>query len=207
MRKVLATLVFLAALAPSAASAGFTLGGRLGVAFPGGEIGGGDKLADFVDWAVPLQLDLGGRGEHFELGGYLRLAPGKLDASIQDGCDASGASCSSSDLGVGAQVNYHFAAAPAGPWVGGFAGWEMLRYDADLGGNKMSLSATGWELGAQGGIDFAWGGFVLGPYAVLGFGQFGKATAEVNGSSDTQDITDKGMHRWFQLGARAGFVF
>src|SRR5512139_3963673 len=101
MRRILGVVAVLAALAPSAARAGFVIGGRLGLAFPGGEVAGNEKLGDYVDWAMPLQLDIGGRGERFAVSGYLRLAPGKLDPSIQDGCDAVGASCSILDLGIG----------------------------------------------------------------------------------------------------------
>jgi hypothetical protein len=207
MRKLLASLLVIAALAPSAARAGFTIGARLGAAFPGGEIADGEKLGDFVDWAVPFQLDIGGRAQHWAFGGYLRLAPGILDASIQDDCDATGADCSALDLAFGAQVDYHFSAGKAGPWVGGFVGWEVLRYDYALGGLEGSATTTGWELGAQGGIDFAWGVLTLGPYGAIGFGQFGDTTLEVNGTSDSQSISDKGTHRWFQLGAKVGFVF
>ncbi len=207
MRKVLACLAA-AALAPSAAdAAGFFLGARLGAAFPGGEIGSGDKVGDFVDWAAPVQLEIGGSGKQLTLAAYLRYAPGILDASVKSGCAADGATCSGSDLGLGGEVLWHFSPGRAGPWVGGFAGWELLRYEYAPPGNKVAITDSGWELGAQGGIDFAWGILTLGPYGAIALGEFGKATAEVNGSSNTQSISDKGTHTWWQVGVRTAFQF
>lgn len=209
MRRILACLVAVAAaLAPSAAdAAGFFLGARLGAAFPSGDIAGGEKLGDFVDWAVPMQLEIGGSGKQLTLAAYLRYAPGILDSSVKSGCDAAGATCSGSDLGLGAEVLWHFSPGRAGPWVGGFAGWEFLRYDYALLGSKAAVTDSGWELGGQGGIDFAWGILTLGPYGTIGLGQFGKATLELNGSSDTQSISDKGTHTWWQVGVRTAFQF
>jgi len=207
MRRLLPALLLVSVLVPSAAQAGVYLGGRLGGAVPGGEIEKGAKLGDFVAWTVPIQAEAGFRGELISVGGYLRLAPGKLDSSISDGCDAAGASCSILDFGIGGQVDFRFTPGKAGPWVGGFAGLEILRYDYALGPNKFAISATGWELGAQGGIDFAWGILTLGPYGSIGLGQFTSADAEINGVSASQDITDKAIHTWIQVGLRGGFAF
>src|SRR5512139_1999354 len=129
MRSILAALAVAAAFAPSLADAGFTIGGRLGLAFPGGNTAGTSSLSDSVDWALPFQLDVGGRGKHLAFAGYLRLAPGKLDLAVKQDCERGGTTCSVLDLGVGVQASYHFSTAKAGPWIGGFVGWERLRYD------------------------------------------------------------------------------
>lgn len=207
MRRHLFLLLLVALLAPSAASAGVYLGGRLGVGIPGGEIEKDAKLGDFVSWTVPVQLEAGFGGERFSAGGYLRIAPGKLDSAVADGCDALGASCSVFDLAIGAQLDFRFAPGNAGPWVGGFAGYEVLRYDFAIGGSEASVSAKGWELGAQGGIDFAWGVLRMGPYGSIGLGQFTKSTVESGGASASQEIADKAIHTWIQLGMRGAFAF
>jgi len=209
MRKFLVSLVLAATLAPSAANAGLVLGGRLGVAFPGGDVVKDSKLADSVDWAVPFQLDLGYRiGQQLTLGGYLRVAPGKLDSAVKDSCDLNGQSCSSWDIGLGAQVDFRFRQANAGPWLGAFAGYERLRSDTTEGPDTLSLSLSGWEIGAQGGIDFTWGVLALGPYGAIGAGQFTTGKVELNGTEiDSGSITDKGTHTWIQVGLRVGFAF
>jgi hypothetical protein len=201
-------LLAAAALAPGEARAGLALGARLGAAIPGGEISNGDSLDGFVDWAVPVQIDLGYRlAAPLQLGAYLRIAPAKLDGSIADGCDAAGVECSAFDLGIGVQVDFRFSQGNAGPWLGGYAGYEQLRYEVADGANELSITAKGWELGAQGGIDFAWGALSLGPWGAIGIGQATRATFELNGTSDTQSIDDKGTHTWIQVGLRAGLAF
>ncbi len=208
MRRLLSFVVVLCAvLAPSAASAGLVLGGRLGVGIPGGDVFQSAKLADLVDFTVPLQFDLGYRFTKVTVGGYLRLGAGKLDPAVADGCDAAGVSCRVLDVGLGAQIDVRLASGNAGPWLGGYIGAETLRYDEAVGGSAWALSFTGWELGAQGGIDFAWGVMTLGPYGAIGLGQFTSGTFELGGAKITGDITDKATHTWLQLGVRAGFAF
>ncbi len=209
MRRTLACLAAaVAALAPSTAdAAGFFLGARLGAAFPGGDVAADQKVGDLVDWAVPVQLEIGGSGKQLTLAGYLRFAPGILDSAVKSGCEADGATCSASDIGLGAEVLWHFSPGRAGPWLGGFGGWEWFRYDYALLGDKYAVTDSGWELGAQGGIDFAWGILTLGPYGAIALGEFGKATAEVNGQSDTRSISGKRTHTWWHLGVRTAFQF
>ncbi len=207
MRKLLFPLLLVSFLVPSAASAGVYLGGRLGAGIPGGEIEKDAKLGDFVSWTVPVQLEAGFGGERFSVGGYLRIAPGKLDSSIADSCDAAGASCSVFDLAIGAQAELRFSPGNVGPWLGGFVGYEILRYDYALGGLEAAVSAKGWELGAQGGFDLAWGVLRMGPYGSIGIGQFTSAEIEIGGASSSGDITDKAIHTWIQLGIRGAFAF
>jgi hypothetical protein len=209
MRSILAALAAAAALAPSGANAGFTIGGRLGLAFPGGNTAGDSKLSDSVDWAVPFQLDVGGRGQHLAFAGYLRLAPGKLDLGLKNDCESRGATCSVLDLGVGFQASYHFSTARAGPWVGGFVGWERLRYDLSVGADTGTLTATGWEYGVQGGLDFAWGVFTLGPFGEIALGRFTELASydPRSGTTDTHAISDERTHAWFIVGVKTAFVF
>lgn len=208
MRRFLVTTMLVAALAPSPASAGLVLGARLGGALPGGDVSNGDALEGYVDFAVPIQLDLAYRlAAPVQLGAYLRIAPAKIDSSISDGCDATNVDCSVFDLGLGVQVDFRFSPGNAGPWIGGYAGYEQLRYDYADGTNEFAVTAKGWELGAQGGIDFAWGKLSLGPWGGIGFGQFTSSELEINGISASQDIEDKGTHTWIQVGLRAALSF
>ena len=199
--------VLLAAAVPSDALAGeLALGARLGFASPRGKIDSPEYLSDFVDWTWPLQLEVGYQGEQALVGLYLRVAPGKLDPQLQAGCDAANTSCNVTDYGIGAQVTFHFAAGRAGPWLGGFAGYEALKYEATVGGVPGSITPSGWEIGAQGGLDFAMGRLTLGPYATISLGQFTKSTMKIGGTSDTQTITDRAAHTWLGLGLRLGLA-
>ncbi len=207
-RSFLAAVVLAAAAVPSPALAGgLALGARIGFGTPGGDIDANGKLADFADWALPLQLDVGYRGERFTVGAYFRIGPGKLDPNVQQGCDAIGASCAVSDYGIGAEAEVRLTSGKAGPWLGGFVGYEEARYDFALGPVEASIKPSGWELGAQGGIDFAWGILTLGPYASVSVGQFTKSTLESGDTTQTQSISDRGTHTWLALGVRAGVSF
>lgn len=208
MRKRLTSVVALCSvLAPSAASAGFVLGGRLGVGLPGGEVDGSGELAEVVDLAVPLQLDVGYRFTTIAVGAYLRLGPGKLDPLLASDCDAVGASCRTYDVAFGAQLDVRLSDGNARPWLGGYVGAETLRYDVRSGGSTAALDARGWELGAQGGIDFAWGAMTLGPYAAIGVGRFTTGTLLIGGTKIAGDIAEKRTHTWIHAGIRAGFGF
>jgi hypothetical protein len=201
MRRILAALAAAAALAPSGADAGFTLGARLGFALPGGDFVEHSSFSDVVDWSVPLQLDVGGRGQHLAFAGYLRFAPGKLALAVE--------SDSFLDLGVGIQASYHFSTAKAGPWVGGFVGWERLTFNVPLGVDEGRLTETGWEYGVQGGLDFAWGGFTLGPYGAIALGRFAEQTVDDprSGTTNTNAISNESTHAWFSIGLKTAFVF
>jgi hypothetical protein len=202
MRRLL-PLIALSALAgplPASADGSIVLSGRAGAATPFGDVANGGQLGDAVEWAFPLQADLQFRfAKRFQAGAYGRYAPTTLASRVDDRCDAAGASCGYEDIAFGGILEYRFRdRLEAGPWVGATVGYELLRAEETSGGVKSETTFSGFEAGVQGGMDFELGGITIGPWASLSAGQFSKADRDAG----SDDITDKGVHGWFQVGLR-----
>lgn len=213
MRKLLAIVAVSAALAPSGARAGLVLGARLGGALPLGGVARGVSVSEFVDVAMPMRLDLGYRFRGPEeigqlmIGAYFGFAPGKLDATVADHCP-TGATCSVYDLTLGLQFEYRLVPGPAGTWLGGFGGFEGLALEQKQGGQTSRTSFDAWQLGAQGGFDWAWKNLTFGPYGALGVGQYFNSRMEASGSAfASANIDRRATHAWLQLGIRGSFTF
>lgn len=201
MRRLLTLVLSLALAAPLVARAdgGILLVAKGGVARPFGDVGNGQKLVDFVEWAFPLEAQLQFRvAKQLKVGGYGRYAPTTL-ATACDGCVAN-------DLGFGAVIEYRFGERlEGGGWIGAFAGYELLKSEADAeGGGKDSSTLSGFEGGVSAGLDYEVGGLTLGPYVSLSFGSFSKVTADGGGSTS---IADKGLHGLFGGGVRLALLF
>jgi hypothetical protein len=210
MRRLLALLVLTAGLAPAAARADgkVVLNARAGVAVPFGEIGDGAKLGDLVGWAFPLQADLQFRfWPQLSVGAYGRYAPATLESDVSNACSTRGVSCDVSDVAFGAVAEYRFSQLEGGPWIGGYVGWEMLRFDRAVASGKATVTDSGPEAGAQVGVDFELGRLTLGPYGGLALGQFSRTSEKIAGVKTSGDIADKAVHGWLQVGLRASLLF
>ena len=211
MRRLLPLLLgtILAAPLPARAQASIQLDLRAGIAKPFGEITSGAKLGDEISWAFPLQGDLQFRFlRSFSAGVYARWTPALVDPAVAGGCDAAGIACSASSLAFGGLAEYRFSDRPeGGAWVGVLLGWEQLRTTQSLGGAKATETDSGVEFGMEGGYDFELGGFSLGPWASLMFGQFGQRRLETGGSTTSGAIASTSLHGWFQVGVRAALLF
>jgi hypothetical protein len=204
---LVASLV-VALLTPAAAHAGFTLGARAAWAIPNGDITEGIKLSDQIDGQVPIWLDLGWTvDQRLMLGIYFRYAMNVRDSDAISSCDFWDADCGGYGLGAGAQLQFRFAG-PAGPWLGAFGGFESLSFEARLrpGDQNADQAFRGWEVGAQGGIDFAWGPVVLGPYAAVSVGRYTVIDLDLGDiGGPVADIADTANHTWIHLGLRVAF--
>jgi outer membrane autotransporter protein len=206
MRRPFALLVVSILAAPAARADGsIALNARAGVAKPFGDFGNGIALADSVEWGFPLQADLQFRfAKQLSVGAYGRYAATTLASKTSDACTAF--SCKLADIGFGAIAEYRFSdRLEGGPWIGALVGYEMLRGDISSGGStptKVSSKTSGFEAGAQVGVDFELGGVTIGPWGSLQFGQFSKTKV---GSSSTT-IADKGLHGWVQVGLRLSLL-
>lgn len=206
-RIVVASLV-VALLTPAAAQAGFLLGTRVGWAIPGGDLREGQDLSDQIDGQVPIWVDLGWSvADQLILGAYFRYAPNIRDSEAIDQCDLANADCGGYGLGLGAQLAFRFGKRNAGPWLGAFGGLESLSFEQAFGDGVADQSFRGWELGAQGGIDFAWGPVVLGPYATFGWGRYTVLDNDLLDLDETGtlELGDPSDHTWLQLGLRVAF--
>lgn len=206
MHRRMLVAVAVALLTPAAARAGFTLGARAAWAIPGGDITEGIKLSDQIDGQVPIWFDLGWSFDHrLMLGVYFRYAANVRDSDAIGTCDFLDADCGGYGLGAGAQLQWRLAGI-AGPWLGAFGGFEALSFEARLGDRVADQAFRGWEVGGQGGIDFAWGPIVLGPYAAVGAARYTVIDLDLGEfGGPTVDIADTANHYWIHLGLRIAF--
>ncbi len=202
MRSILAVLVVL--LAPTLASAQLSLGPRTGYAIAMGEAAEGEDLADLINGQIPFQFDIGYRvTPAITVGGYVSAAVGVLGENFEDFCDEDGVECGAALLRLGLQVDYRFLGGSATPWIGAGIGYEWLRIRIDNNGSRSELKLHGAELlNLQGGVEWKLGGpFSLGPFAMLSIARY--SAAEIDG--DGEDLDDKGLHQWLELGVRGRF--
>ena len=194
MSKLLAAALTLV-LAPSALAAEPFLGARIGLGFPFGDIAPGRDLRDVISTNVPLQVDGGFRLAPFTLGAYLSYGFGQLADDADRTCGA--ASCSARTFRIGIQGALH-AGIGAGRdvWGGVLFGWERLNLDAPT-----DVTASGGEIGIQGGFDFTGDRTGFGPFVSLTFGEF--SNLDVGGSDVS--ISDEKVHGTLQLGVRGYF--
>jgi hypothetical protein len=210
MRTLVPAVVALALLVPRAADAGVYLGLRAGGAWPSGDLEEGARLSSAVDFAIPFTGEAGWQfGNGLLLAGYLRLAPVALDDRIEDFCDDVDAECGAVDLGVGLEAIFNLAPnQPFQQWVGVFGGWNVLGWEGEERGIEADLAFSGWELGAQAGLDFDLAPFTVGPYVQVGWGQFTDRTVDPEGAPELEDeIDDREWHMWTSVGLKLGVVF
>jgi hypothetical protein len=203
MRKLLIVLAALAIPAVSHAQGGFTLGLRLGYGMPGGDVFKDASMSDLSGGQIPFQLDAMYRiNPEIAVGGYFSYGFGGVAGAAKDICDATGEDCSTSTLRVGLQGTYTFTMVQKFvPWVGLGTGYEALSVTASAGGASATTDYTGWEyINLQVGGDYKVSPlFAIGPYIQYAMGQYSNV--------ESQSITEKGTHSWFNIGVRGKFDF
>ncbi len=202
MRTLLAALLLLAA--PGAASAGPTLGLRLGYDASSGHAAKNTPMSDVMKSAIPIQLDAQWRfGPSFSLGGYYAYGFGQISKSAADRCSADGASCSAWMMRAGAELQWAFTDVAAwwAPWIGAGIGYEWAYDKVTLAGQSTRSDVSGWQfLSLDGGADAKLGSKLwLGPYLSARYGQYS--------TLDGYGIANKAFHRWYGLGVRATWEF
>jgi hypothetical protein len=197
MRKLLMIgAVMAAVLLPTASSAQFSLGARLGYGFGMGDVGGTLAMDEWVKSQVPVQLDAMYRvTPNVGLGAYLSYGFGQTG----DVCDFAGADCSARVTRLGVQATYSFAGQQFLPWIGAGIGYEWNTIDDGTD----EATFTGWEfLNLQAGGDYKVNEQLsVGPYAMFSIAQYGDG--EIGGFS--APISDKKMHEWLSFGVRGKF--
>lgn len=207
MRKLLSLGVVLAALltVPGRAEAGFTLGFRAGLGFPGGELSQGTDLGDEVSLSVPLMIQLGGAfaQNRMSVEGFFELNPMALADEASDACDLQGADCTAAGVRVGVLGSYRFQPERSTPWLGAALAFETLTETAEsplIGDEDWTFSGYNVEL--MGGYDFKLSRvFALGPYASFQFGEYTDVSGDLEGDPNAD------MHTWLQIGLRGRFDF
>jgi len=207
MRRVVAAVAFLGALAPAAPAgaqegvqpfltpappgppeSGVSIGVSVGYSVPmGSAVGaptGGLAATSFTDiysGAVPLQLDLGWRfGPSLYLGAYFEYAFAFVAAA--QNCN-NGTTCSGGDMHFGIDFVYTFIPrAVFAPYVGFGVGYEIATLSASNSGQSISATYDGFEFARfiVGG-DFRVGSaFRVGPFLNFSLGQFTNMSTPFN---------------------------
>ncbi len=178
---------------------------RTGYAVPLGKVWEGQDFSDLTSGHVPFILDIGGKviPELF-LGGYFALGFGGAGGTFKTECEAEHVSCSTVDVHLGFEAQYHILPAGAvNPWVGYGLGYESLAMGSSSNGTTNTSSVSGFEFARfMAGVDFRLTRvFGVGPFVDLSMGSFSKADV----GSVTVDIPQTATHEWLTLGVR--FVF
>jgi hypothetical protein len=197
MSKLVTAAALALALASTPASAVEPfLGLRVGFGIPFGKIAPANDIRDVISSNVPLQVDAGFRfGQPFSLGAYLSYGFGLLAGETDAACGS--ADCSERTFRIGVQAAVHSAVGSGREmWGGVLLGWERLHLEAPA-----DVTASGAELGLQGGLDFTGTGSGFGPFGSLTFGRF--SSLEVGGRD--VGIADEKTHGTLQVGVRGYF--
>jgi hypothetical protein len=214
------------ATASNARAEGVELGARVGYGIPMGKTDDESDLSEGISGMIPLQLDLGYRvTPELSIGGYVMYGLGFTGEDISDACDNTDdvvgvtASCSTHDVRLGIQAQYHFLPRKKlDPWLGLGLGYEWLTFGIDVsgGGLEADLSATGHGfefVNLQGGLDYKVSpGLAIGPFLSFSIGQYSETSSSCAGNACTDfdstggDIENKALHQWLLLGVRGTFV-
>ena len=198
MRRLLAAAL-LALAAPARAEPVLAL--RLGV---GGALGSAVRdvpVADTVPVQFPIQLDALWASGPLAGGVYASAAP-----ALAGHC--GDATCGARVLRLGLQGAWTFASdGGAVPWAGLASGYEWVTEERKRG-STVTTEWGGWELvAAQGGVEWQvarW--LALGPFALLSVGRYGRVTVDTGFQSATQDVANRAVHVWLQVGVRGRLV-
>jgi hypothetical protein len=158
-------------------------------------------VADAVSFQVPFQLDALWRRGSFAAGVYGSWGWGRVDA-----CEGS---CSASVWRAGLQGTFSFPPIHgAEPWAGLATGYEWAIARRERGGTEVSTTWRGFELlAAQGGVEWRVTRMAaLGPFVLLGVGQYGDLSVDTGIESASAPIPQKALHGWIQVGVRARLV-
>lgn len=187
---------------------GFQVGARVSAAFPMGSVSsdpGIDSplIDEFVAVSIPLQVDVGVTlHRRWFVGGYAQYAWNVL----QIGECQKGQTCSVTGLRLGLQATYAIHD-DGGPWVGLGTGWEWMFTSYSGPDYSIQLDVSGWEFAnLQAGWDVEVSpGWMVGPWVSGSVGEFSRASLRGAGSATEQNIPNRAVHGWFQLGLKGSF--
>jgi len=215
--RIMVGLLVAALLAAGPADAGeppepsvqFTLGARISIALPMGSVStdpttGPLLIDELVALSIPLQLDAGVTlFRRWFVGAYVQYGWSVL----QIGQCKAGDSCELTGLRVGVQALFSLHDRGDTPWAGIGTGYEWLftRYSGP--GYDTELDVRGWEfVNLQAGYDVVVSpGWKVGPWISGSVGEFSRASRKDSGQATDQDIPNKAVHGWLQMGVKGSF--
>ncbi len=201
MRKLLLAAV-LALATPTTSQAIVSLGLRLGVGFPGGDVVKDSKYADGISSQIPVQLDVMFGAPKLQLGIYVGYALN----NVKKDAFGPGVNAKSATLRAGLQVTSEFVdLGLIGVWAGLGTGFETVQINVDSPFGTSENNLRGWEIATlSAGADLKFIPLVsVGLYGSAALGQFGTftqkdPTGEVSGGFGP----DKRLHQMYTIGLR-----
>ena len=189
---VAAALLALAACPARAEGAEPVIALRLGAASAFGSAAADVPVSDEVRLQFPVQLDLLGRFGRASAGAY-----GSWGIARSGNCEGSCASVARAGL----QATWTFGPwHGAEPWSGIGAGWEWAKERA----HGVKTSWRGWELAAQGGLEWQVAPRVaVGPFLLLGAGRYTDVALDTGFGSASAELARRAVHVWLHGGVRA----
>lgn len=176
-----------------------------GGGIPFGNIDTGGYRSEFISHEVPLVLDFGMKVNRWlYLGLYVGVGFGAAGSTLQDRCNETGVSCSSSSLRFGLNFQRYFLpSARINPYVGYGIGYTQAILSTNGIKGLPPGSLRGFEiarltLGADYRVNSVIG---FGPYVDFGLGIYLTRGNELDGPE--QEGLGFNMHGWLRFGLRA----
>jgi outer membrane protein W len=169
-------------------------------------------LSSTIKGQIPLGVDAGYLFDStLYLGLSFQYGLGFVGSdSLNVGCDQPRISCSTNDIRLGVNVQYHLRPlASFDPWLGIGAGYEWLGISFETASGSASGTLSGFEFANfQGGGDFEVApNLRLGPFVSFSIGQYGSASVSGTGRTASEDFAHKSLHEWLLLGVRGVYNF
>jgi hypothetical protein len=187
---------------------GWQFGASVGVAHPGGSLGGGSvattpHVSDVAETWVPFGLDAGYRFAPWAYLGATVLWGGTF-GSDSGNCAACGFRY---DFQALTDVRlYPFPSSPVSPWVAFGVGWEVMHVNFDADGPTATADYQGPVLAnVQLGLDLRKSAVAIGPYVGLELAEFALHTLDPAPSGESAAVGAHSVHEWFTLGLRGTY--
>jgi hypothetical protein len=189
---------------------GVELGLRTGYSLPFGDVAGGGNasLSDAINGVLPIWLDAGYRfNPNMYVGANFQYGIAFLNTS-KPPCNASGVSCSGSDLMFGIDFHYHLMPDQTiDPWGGVGVGYEILNASFSQGGQSAGVNYNGFQFfNLQVGADYkAMPNLGIGPFVMFSLGQYSNCGFSGALSMGSCSIQNTALHEWLTFGIRGAY--
>lgn len=210
---VKAAVLAFALLSPAAAAAQVTLGARVGLALPLGDLADGTPAKGNIDFAYPVEGAIGWKlSPSLEVGLQGGYAFTSVGGDWSEACAVSGRECRAHLWNLAARGEYAVKAGDFLPFAAATLGWEWEVERWELSpGNWEQTRRSGWLAGVEAGAYVpATRTLDLGAYVGASFGQLLSATVkgEIAGyaKTDSGAIPNPALHGWLSIGLRGRFT-
>jgi hypothetical protein len=165
------------------------------------------KLSDAIKGMIPIEIDAGYLvTPDVYVGLSFQYGFGFVNTSRNPVCGQPGASCSSSDVRLGANAQVRLAPGHSfDPWLGLGVGYEWWSFDAS-GPIINAVAASGLELAnvQLGGDIVAARNVAVGPFIGVSLGHY-RSISMTGPAVYPTEVTNEALHEWLEFGLRGAF--